>query len=220
MCLYINAKEHELGDLGELINYKAALLDPKFDKWMNAMNVEMQSMKDNEVWDLVDLHPNGKTVCSKWLFKKKTDIDGDVHTYKARLVAKGYTQTPGIYYAETFSPVADIRAIRILIANTKDMFLVYGSDIKRELRVSCYTDAGYLTDVDDLKSQTRYLFILNRGAVDWKSAKQIIFATSSAEAEYIAAYDASKEAVWTFPSLVYGQSATPTPKWKLLDYVS
>ncbi|GKE75804.1 retrotransposon protein, putative, ty1-copia subclass [Tanacetum coccineum] len=43
-------------------------------------------------------------------------MDGAVHTYKARLVAKGFTQTPGIDYEETFSPVADIRAIRILIA--------------------------------------------------------------------------------------------------------
>ncbi|GKG19218.1 hypothetical protein Tco_0376317, partial [Tanacetum coccineum] len=76
------------------------------------------------------------------------------------------------------------------------MFLVYGGDPKRELRVSCYTDAGYLTDADDLKSQTGYAFILNRGVVDWKSAKQSIFTTSSAEAEYITAYDASKEAVW------------------------
>ncbi|GKB61979.1 retrotransposon protein, putative, ty1-copia subclass [Tanacetum coccineum] len=49
MCLYIDAKEHELGDLGEPSNYKAALLDPESNKWLNAMNVEMQSMKDNEV---------------------------------------------------------------------------------------------------------------------------------------------------------------------------
>nr|GEY60240.1 retrovirus-related Pol polyprotein from transposon TNT 1-94 [Tanacetum cinerariifolium] len=80
------------------------------------MNVEMQSMKDNEVWNLVDLPPNGKTVGSKWLFKKKIDMDGVVHTYKACLVAKGFTQTPGIDYEETFSLVADTRAIRILIA--------------------------------------------------------------------------------------------------------
>ncbi|GKG45078.1 putative retrotransposon ty1-copia subclass protein, partial [Tanacetum coccineum] len=91
-------------------NYKAALLDTESDKWLTAMNVEMQSMKDNE------LPPNGKTVSSKWLFKKKTDMDGAVHTYKAHLVAKGYTQTPGIEYEETFSPIADIKAIRILIA--------------------------------------------------------------------------------------------------------
>ncbi|GJU97745.1 retrotransposon protein, putative, ty1-copia subclass [Tanacetum coccineum] len=115
-CLYINSEEHELGDLGEPANYKAALLDPESDKWLDAMNVEMQSMKDNEVWDLVDLPPNGKTVGSKWLFKKKTDMDGAVHTFKACLVAKGFTQTYGVDYEETFSPVADIRAIRILIA--------------------------------------------------------------------------------------------------------
>nr|GEV74984.1 hypothetical protein [Tanacetum cinerariifolium] len=71
-----------------------------------------------------------------------------------------------------------------------------GSDLKRELRVSCYTNAGYLMDANDLKSQTRYVFILNGGAVDWKSAKQSIFATSSAEDGYIATFDASKEAVW------------------------
>ncbi|GJY48108.1 retrotransposon protein, putative, ty1-copia subclass [Tanacetum coccineum] len=92
------------------------VIDPESDKWLTAMNVEMQSMKDNEVWILVELPPNGKTVGSKWLFKKKTDMDGAVHTYKSALVAKGYTQTPGIDYEETFSPVADIRAIRILIA--------------------------------------------------------------------------------------------------------
>ncbi|GJW50818.1 retrotransposon protein, putative, ty1-copia subclass [Tanacetum coccineum] len=116
MCLHVDAEEHELGDLGEPANYKAALLDPESDKWLNAMNVEMQSMKDNEVWDLVDLPPNGKTIGSKWLFKKKTDMDGAVHTYKARLVAKGFTQTFGVDNEETFSPVADIRAITILIA--------------------------------------------------------------------------------------------------------
>nr|GEV47187.1 reverse transcriptase domain-containing protein [Tanacetum cinerariifolium] len=103
-------------DLGEPTNYKAALLDPESDKWLNAMNVKMQSKRDNEVWVLVKLPPNGKTVGSKWLFKKKTVMDGAVHTYKARLVANGYTQTLGIDYEETFSPVADVRAIRILIA--------------------------------------------------------------------------------------------------------
>ncbi|GJR03817.1 retrotransposon protein, putative, ty1-copia subclass [Tanacetum coccineum] len=116
LCLYIDAEEHELGDLGEPANYKAALKDPESEKWLAAMNVEMQSMKDNDVWELVELPPNAKTVGHKWLFKKKTDMDGAVHTFKSRLVAKGFTQTYGVDYEETFSPVADIRAIRILIA--------------------------------------------------------------------------------------------------------
>ncbi|GJS57813.1 retrotransposon protein, putative, ty1-copia subclass [Tanacetum coccineum] len=102
-----------------------------------------------------------------------------------------------------------VKNILKYLRNTKDMFLVYGGDMKRELRVSCYTDAGYLTDADDLKSQTGYVFFLNRGDVEWKSAKQCIFATSSAEAEYIAAFDASKEAVWV-KKFISGLSVVPT----------
>ncbi|GKB90084.1 hypothetical protein Tco_0962356, partial [Tanacetum coccineum] len=41
--------EHELGDHGEPPNYRAALLDPESEKWLEAMNAEMQSMKDNQV---------------------------------------------------------------------------------------------------------------------------------------------------------------------------
>ncbi|GJS49473.1 retrotransposon protein, putative, ty1-copia subclass [Tanacetum coccineum] len=50
----IKVDEHSLGDLNELANYKAALSDPKFEKWLVAMNEEMQSMNDNKVWKLVN----------------------------------------------------------------------------------------------------------------------------------------------------------------------
>nr|GFA81452.1 retrotransposon protein, putative, Ty1-copia subclass [Tanacetum cinerariifolium] len=116
MCLYIDVEEHELGDLDEPTNYKAALVDPESKKWLDAMNVEIKSVKDNDVWVLVELSLNARTVGSKWLFKKKTDMDGAVCVFKARLVAKGFTQTYDVDYEESFSPVADIRAIRILIA--------------------------------------------------------------------------------------------------------
>ncbi|XP_071704731.1 uncharacterized protein [Rutidosis leptorrhynchoides] len=105
-----------LVDESEPTNYKDATLDPEFKKWNEAMNEEMQSMYDNEVWDLVDLPPDSKAVGSKWIFKKKTYMDGNVHTFKARLVAKGFTQTHGVDYDETFSPVAMLKSIRILIA--------------------------------------------------------------------------------------------------------
>ncbi|GJY56426.1 retrotransposon protein, putative, ty1-copia subclass [Tanacetum coccineum] len=116
LCLNVEVDENNLGDLNEPTDYKTAMLDSEFDKWLDAMNAEMQSMKDNQVWCLVDLPPNGKTVRSKWIFKKKTDMEGIVHAYKARLVAKGFTQTYWVDYKEAFSPVADIRAIRILIS--------------------------------------------------------------------------------------------------------
>nr|GEU67308.1 retrotransposon protein, putative, Ty1-copia subclass [Tanacetum cinerariifolium] len=77
------------------------------------------SVKDLELIqeeDKIELPPNARTVGSKWLLKKKTDIDGAVYVFKARLVAKGFTQTYRIDYEETFSPVAYIRAIRVLIS--------------------------------------------------------------------------------------------------------
>nr|GEW02960.1 retrotransposon protein, putative, Ty1-copia subclass [Tanacetum cinerariifolium] len=381
LCLNVEVEEHSLGDLNEPASYKAAMLDSESNKWLDAMNVEMQSMKDNQ-----------------------TDMDGIVQTYKARLVANGYTQLYGVDYEETFLPVDDIRAIRILISiaafydyeiwkmdvktaflngyldediymvqpegivnpnhprkvcklqrsiyglkqssrswnkrfdeeikrfgftqnldepyvyqktsgsnvtlilyvddiiimgnhipslqsvkdylekcfamkdlgeaafilgikiyrdrskrliglgqnaymdkilkrykmdnskrghipmhekldlnrtqvastpkevtrmqnvpyasaigsiiNTKDMFLVYGGNPEAELRVDCYCDAEFETDRDDTKSQIGYVFILNEGAVDWKSSKQSTTAMSATEAEYITASEAAEEAVW------------------------
>ncbi|KAJ9542291.1 hypothetical protein OSB04_028797 [Centaurea solstitialis] len=81
-----------------------------------AMKAEMQSMYDNQVWELTDLPQHCRAIGHKWVFKKKTDMDGNVHTFKARLVAKGFTQTHGIDYDETFSPVAMLKSIRILMA--------------------------------------------------------------------------------------------------------
>ena len=92
------------------------MMSPDSDKWLEAMKSEMQSMDDNQVWNLVDL-PNGvKTIECKWIFKKKIDMDGNVYIHKARLVAKGFKQIHGIDYDETFSPVAMLKSIRIILA--------------------------------------------------------------------------------------------------------
>ena len=48
--------------------------------------------------------------------KKKTDMNGNVQSFKGRLVAKGFRQIHGINYDETFSPVAMLKSIRILLA--------------------------------------------------------------------------------------------------------
>ncbi|GJT41797.1 hypothetical protein Tco_0941662 [Tanacetum coccineum] len=58
LCLNVEEEEHSLGDLNEPANYKAIMLDQESNKWLDARNAEMQSMKDNQVWCLVDLPPN------------------------------------------------------------------------------------------------------------------------------------------------------------------
>nr|GEX47550.1 retrovirus-related Pol polyprotein from transposon TNT 1-94 [Tanacetum cinerariifolium] len=244
------------------------------------MNVETQYMKDNQVWHLVDLH-DGRTIRSEWIFKKKMDMDGNVHTFKAHVVGKGYNKTYDVDHGDAFSPFADIRAIRILIAivvfyayeiwktnvrtaflnehlreqvymefkmedskrgnipmqekpsfnksqsasthyenlcsqfqqnprecqwvgvktiltclrNTKDTLLVYGGNLEKELEVTCYTDDRFKTGKYDRTSQLGYVFILNRGAIDWISAKQSTILMSSIEAEYIDASETAIEAV-------------------------
>ena len=47
-----------------------------------------------------------QSIDNEWIFKKKTDADGNVTVYKARLVAKGFRQVQGVDYDETFSPIA------------------------------------------------------------------------------------------------------------------
>ncbi|GJV32314.1 hypothetical protein Tco_1392714 [Tanacetum coccineum] len=62
LCINVEVEEYSLGDLNEPTNYKAALLDPEFNKWLDAMNAQMQSMKDNQVWRLINLSPDAKTI--------------------------------------------------------------------------------------------------------------------------------------------------------------
>ncbi|GJR67423.1 retrotransposon protein, putative, ty1-copia subclass [Tanacetum coccineum] len=62
LSLNVEAEEHSLGDLNELTSYKSAMLDFESNKWIDAMNAEIQSMMDNMVWVLVDLPPGCKTV--------------------------------------------------------------------------------------------------------------------------------------------------------------
>ncbi|XP_073139007.1 uncharacterized protein [Henckelia pumila] len=86
-----------------------------------------------------------------------------------------------------------VKDILKYLRRTKNMFMVYGGG---ELKLEGYTDSSFQTDVDDSKSTFGFVFILNGGAVSWKSSKQDTVADSTTEAEYIAASDASKEAVW------------------------
>ena len=82
----------------EPTNYEEAMMSPDSEKWLEAMKSELGSMSENQVWTLVDPPSDRKAVECKWIFKKKTDADGNVTVYKARLVAKGFRQVQGVDY--------------------------------------------------------------------------------------------------------------------------
>ena len=80
------------------------------------MKSEMESVKVNDVWTLVDLPEGIKPIGYKWVFKRKRSADGKVGTYKVHLVVKDYHQHYGIDYNEIFSPMVMLKFIRIMLA--------------------------------------------------------------------------------------------------------
>ena len=79
------------------------------------MHDELLQFRRNDVWTLVP-RPEGEHIIStKWIFRNKTNEEGNVIRNKARLVAQGYSQMEGIDYDETFAPIARMESIRILL---------------------------------------------------------------------------------------------------------
>ncbi|GJS91238.1 hypothetical protein Tco_0773874, partial [Tanacetum coccineum] len=78
---------------------------------------------------------------------------------------------------------------------TKDMFSVYRG-LNEDLTIRCYTYASFQTDRDDTRSQSSYVFTLNRGAIVWKSSKKSTITMSTAKSEYFPTPEAAKEVVW------------------------
>ena len=90
-----------------------ALNDPK---WLDAMKAEINALQANHAWVMCKLPPGKVPIGCKWVYKIKLKADGSVERYKAKLVAKGFTQTEGIDFCETFSPVIKFVTVRTLLA--------------------------------------------------------------------------------------------------------
>eukprot|EP00256_Glycine_max_P059512 XP_014628068.1 uncharacterized protein LOC106797721 [Glycine max] len=80
------------------------------------MHAELQALQQNHTWVLTQLPPHKKAIGCRWVYKVKHNADGTIERYKARLVAKGYTQMEGLDFLDTFSPVAKLTTVRLLLA--------------------------------------------------------------------------------------------------------
>jgi hypothetical protein len=122
-------------------------------KWSLAIQEEMEVLNQNKTWNLVLLLNGKKTVGCKWVFSIKHKVDDSIERYKARLVANGYTQTYRIDYQETFSPVAKLNTVRVLLSLAANLdWLLHQFDVKnaflhKDIKKEVYMDIppGYMS---------------------------------------------------------------------------
>ena len=87
---------------GDSTSFEEAMRSVYSFKLQEAMEVEMNSMNTNDVWDLEEISNWAKMVGCERVYKTKYDFKGNVERYKAWLVAKGFTQREWIDYDESF----------------------------------------------------------------------------------------------------------------------
>jgi hypothetical protein len=147
-------------DPTEPTSLQEARRSPDKGKWQIAMEKEMKSLKDNDVWDLVEKPEGRKVVGSKWVFKKKLNADGSIARYKARLVAQGYSQQRGLDYDETFSPVVRAESVRIMIAvaGAKNM-LLHQMDVATAFLNGKLVEEVYMKQPEDFEMEGKEHFV-------------------------------------------------------------
>ena len=80
------------------------------------MDEKMQALIKNLTWEVVNMSRGIKPIGCRWVFNIKYNLDGEIERYNPRLEAKGYTQTYGLDYEKTFTRVAKMNTIRILLS--------------------------------------------------------------------------------------------------------
>ena len=88
----------------------------KISEWQQAMKEELNAMENNNTWTVQPLPSGKQPISCRWIYKVKYNPDGTVSRYKARLVAQGFTQQTDIDYLETFSLVAKLTTVRVLLS--------------------------------------------------------------------------------------------------------
>ena len=152
-------------------SYKEALQRSDSEGWKKAMDSEMDSLVENNTFELSELPRGSKAIPCKWVFRLKLNPDGSVLKYKARLVAKGYGQRKGIDFTKTFSPVARLQTIRLMlaIASTEKMNLVQ-FDVSTAFLYGELEETIYMTQPDGYNDNTSRVWKLKKSLYGLKQS--------------------------------------------------
>ena len=116
-----------------------------------------------------------KPIDCKWIYKRKRGIDEKVETFKARLVAKAYKQKEGIDYEETFSPIAMLKSIRILLSIAAHYdYEIWQMDVKTKFLNGNLEEEIYMMQPEGFiaKNQEHMVCKLNRSIYGLKQASR------------------------------------------------
>ena len=177
------------------VSYKDAVSCGESHYWIPAIEDEYDSIMENKTWRIVPLPQGRKAIKCKWVLDYKPGHKGVDPRYKARLVACGYDQLYGIDYLATYSPVVKHHSIRLILALVAAFDLeMIQLDAKTPLQA--YSDADLAADLIKRKSTTGMVVSFHGGPVSWGSKRQRAIALSTADSEFYAASECSRDVIW------------------------
>ncbi len=166
-----------INNIVKLITYKQAVKSPLCDKWKMTMKNEIQSLKDNNTWDIVNVPLNQHVLKGRWVYKVKRDAHGQVSCYKAHWVVKGYKQQFDIDYDQTFVSVIKPQMYKTLFA------LVAHYDLKvNQMNVTTAFLYGFIDQVVYVELSHSYglldkVALLNKALYGLKQAPHLWYKT-------------------------------------------
>lgn len=110
---YANTVIVEEADAKEPETFEEAVQNPR---WIKALEEEITALDRNQTWELVPKPKDVKPISYKWVYKVKRRTDRSIERHKARLVARGFSQQYELDYDETFSPIAKLTTVQVLLA--------------------------------------------------------------------------------------------------------
>ena len=151
--------------------YKQAINGPDANLWKDAINKEIEGLERLKTWNIVDRPKDQRAVGSRFVLRRKRDAQGNISKYKARLVAQCFTQTFGLDYTETFSPVVRLNTVLVLLslAATKD-WEIHQMDVDTAYLNATLEEEIYLEPPNELNLPRSKVLRLNKALYGLKQS--------------------------------------------------